>query len=132
VSESRLSPRRPASLVPCITGVRLTPVGGKATFVNISATGILVDCGSRLAPGSPVNVVFEGTFSPSSASGKVARCVVIGIDDQGMLRYHLGIAFNEKVKLEDLPTPASVEYETEVSLEGLTVDAADPVLYNRW
>ena len=133
MTESRVAPRRPASLIPDITTVRLTPVGGNAALVNISATGVLVECATRIAPGSPVTVVFEGTFVPGSVSGKVARCEVTGIDQQGVLRYHLGIAFNKSIEMDDLPlAPPSPEPETEISLAGITAAPPHPVLYNRW
>ena len=38
------------AVVPWITGVRLSPVGGEAVLVNISATGVLVRCMTRLRP----------------------------------------------------------------------------------
>lgn len=133
MTESCVAPRRPASLISTITAVRLTPVGGNATLVNISATGMFVECTTRIAPGSPVTVVLEGTFTPSSLSGKVARCEVTGIDQQGLLRYHLGIAFNKSIEMEDLPAqPQAVEPEAEISLAGLIEPAQAPALYNRW
>lgn len=140
MTESRVAPRRPASLVPSITAVRLTPVGGNAALVNISATGVLVECSTRIAPGSPVTVVFEGTFVPASVSSKVARCEVTGIDQQGMLRYHLGIAFAKGIELEDLPSQvqalhasqAAGEHEMEIPLGALAATAPAAELRNRW
>ena len=74
--EHRNSGRRPASTVPEITGVRLKPHGADATLVNISTSGILVECASRIKPGTAVIIVFEGTFSPAQIDARVARSSV--------------------------------------------------------
>jgi hypothetical protein len=95
--EHRAAPRVPASSVPAITGIRLSPIGADATLVNISATGVLVECGRRVQIGSAVTVQFQGTFSPASAEGRVARCAVATVGRTGDLRYHVGIAFKNPI-----------------------------------
>jgi len=97
--ENRDAPRRPASAVPTITGLRLSPHGVEATLVNISESGLLAECGERLKPGSLVTVVFEGTFAPRSVESRVARNTVASMGKDGRLRYHVGIAFAKPISL---------------------------------
>ena len=108
-AERRNTQRRPASLVPSITGVRLSPHGVEATLVNISSTGVLLECGSRLQPGSVVILIFAGGFTPSSIESRIVRSLVAGIDKSGALRYQLGIAFSKPITLEDAPPIAACE-----------------------
>jgi PilZ domain-containing protein len=104
-SENRAAPRRPASAVPTITGMRISPRGADAVLVNISNTGLLAECGERVQTGSNVTVIFEGGFTPRSIEGRVTRNSVSSMAN-GRLRYHVGIAFNKPIVLEDLaPEP---------------------------
>ena len=110
--EHRSAPRRPASAVPSIKGVRLSPHGTEATLLNISASGILVECTSRLRLGTAVTTVFDGTFSPSTIEGRVARSSVANVSKKGVLQYHIGIAFNKPITIEKPNTaekPIAVE-----------------------
>jgi len=94
------APRRyPASAFPDITGVRLVSVGSPATLVNLSATGMLVACSSRVVPGSAQTVVFEGSFLPKSVECRVVRCEVTGIAADGALCFHVGLAFTSRIAL---------------------------------
>jgi PilZ domain-containing protein len=107
----RSAARHPASVLPAITGLRISPHGVEATLVNISSTGVLAECGERLKPGSAVTVVFEGTFVPRSMEGRVARNSVSSMGRDGRLRYHVGIAFARTIDLgvpdpEPVPEPA--------------------------
>jgi hypothetical protein len=97
--ENREAPRRPASAVPTITSLRISPHGVEASLVNISESGVLAECGERLKPGSAVTVVFEGTFTPRSVEGRVARNTVSSMGKDGRLRYHVGIAFTKQITL---------------------------------
>jgi hypothetical protein len=97
--DNRTSSRRPATAVPGITGLRISPHGVEATLVNISETGVLAECGERLKPGSNVTVVFEGTFQPRTMEGRVARNSVSSMGADGRLRYHVGIAFARPIEL---------------------------------
>ena len=106
--EHRSAPRRPASAVPGIKGVRLSPHGSDATLLNISASGILVECTSRLRLGTAVTTVFDGTFSPSTIEGRVARSSVANVSKKGVLQYHIGIAFNKPFVFEAAPVAAAV------------------------
>jgi hypothetical protein len=126
VSERRVAHRRPAVQVPSITGVRLSPGGGDSSLVNISMSGALVRSTSRLLPGTPVTVLFEGTFSPSSIKSKVVRCVVADICKPAGLSYHIGIAFNERIHFDDEPA------ETAEPTSASPPPDAGQILVNRW
>ena len=96
-TERRMAPRHPAEAMPSITGVRLSPGGREAWLVNISCTGVLLRCATKLPPGTPVQVTLEGTFQPASIKGRVARCFVADIGRPVGLSYHIGIHFNETI-----------------------------------
>lgn len=126
IDERRTAGRLHADAVPSITGVRLSPCGGQSFLVNISPTGVLVRCATRLLPGTPVVVIFDGTFLPASIAGRVARCLVADICGPSGLSYHIGIAFNKEIFLEEPPTaihrPAATSQKA----------AASQGLVNRW
>ena len=124
--DRRIAARRLASLVPSITGLRLSPCGGEASLVNISASGALIRCSTRVLPGTALVVVLEGTFSPSSIKSRVARCLVADIDTRGVLWYHVGVVFNNPITLEDTPVAANRPVSAP---EAPRVPTA---LYNRW
>jgi hypothetical protein len=128
--EKRKAPRLEVSLMPSITGIRLSPYGADATLVNISASGVLVECGSRLQQGTSVTVVFDGTFSPSSIEGRIAHCSVATIGRKGVLRYHVGIAFKNPITLGDGPAAASPQGET--APQPQVARPARAILSNRW
>jgi hypothetical protein len=99
-SEGRGAARVPAAEIPAITGVRLRPFGAEATLLNISASGVLVECVTRLRLGTAVTVVFDGAFTPPIVEGRVARSSVATVSKNGVLRYHVGIAFQKPIPLE--------------------------------
>ncbi len=142
IVEHRNARRRPASTVPEITGVRLKPHGADATLVNISTSGILVECASRIKPGTAVIVVFEGTFSPAQVDARVARSSVAIMHKGGGLGYHTGIAFNRPIVLPEIPGEINVPDEPEsqpetapptlAALSAVTVEPTPAVLVNRW
>lgn len=100
--ENRSAPRLSASQVPSIAGLRLSPHGAEAALVNISASGILAECAVRLKPGSKVTVQFDGDFAPASVASRVVRCSVSTMGKDGLLRYHVGIAFNAPIALGEV------------------------------
>lgn len=103
--EKRGSPRRPASAIPSIESVRISPHRAEAVLINISERGVLVECGMRLQPGTRVTVLFSGSFTPSSVPSRVARSVVSGMAAEG-IRYQVGISFNQPIELPELPPEA--------------------------
>ena len=105
--ENRSAPRRPASAMPSITGLRFSPQGLGAVLLDISETGMLAECGERVKPGA-LTVVFDGTFEPRKAAGCVVRNSVLSMGADGSLRYLIGIEFTEPIHLEpidDSPPP---------------------------
>jgi hypothetical protein len=102
--------------------------------VDISTTGLLVECKMRLKVGSPVQVLFEGGFSPNSAACRVARCEVAAMGRDGILRYHIGIGFNSPIELDEAPVnPTSTEWAPSIPSMPPPVPAAAPfVARNRW
>jgi hypothetical protein len=111
-AEKRNAQRHPASEVPWITGLRLSPHGAEASLVNLSTTGLLAECMVRLKSGSPVTVQFEGTFTPATVQGRVARCSVARVSNTGTLMYHVGIAFDDAIDL-----PPELEYSAVAAVE---------------
>jgi hypothetical protein len=139
MTDERPARRYPASAFPEIQGIRLTPPGAAATLVNLSATGVLVECATRALPGSALTIHVAGTFTPASIGGRVVRCEVAGIAPDGSLRFHLGLAFNARVALAQ-DAEAVIEERQPIPVAPLEVVAAAaaaqpvtaPVLRNRW
>jgi hypothetical protein len=125
--------RYPASAFPGIQGIRLAPPGVAATLVNLSATGVLVECASRPLPGTLLTVHFAGTFSPAAIESRVVRCEVAGIAKDGSLRYHLGLAFSTRLALPDV-SEGDVEARAAAPSAPPLAPAAmsAPALRNRW
>jgi hypothetical protein len=103
--DSRTAPRLLAADVPAIEGIRLSPYRAEAVLINISTLGILAECGMRLQPGTEVTVLFAGSFTPASVTGRVARTVIARIGTGG-IRYHVGIAFTQPIPLPEAPASA--------------------------
>jgi hypothetical protein len=143
-TERRFEPRFKAADMPSITGVRLSPLGIKAQLVDISTTGVLIECGTRIQPGSNVNVTFEGDPSLPTVGGRIARTTVAALDQSGSLRYHVGIAFSAPIPLKTPAAPAVSVVAAPVApepIQGPVVEAppvqepvveAPPVPFNRW
>jgi hypothetical protein len=128
--EQRNAQRIPAARFPSIEGVRISPNEVVSTLVNISTTGVLVECTSKPRPGSGVTVHFIGTFTPATVRGRVARTIVASLGKDGVLHYLVGIAFDEPIELEEpapVPVPATANPEpTEVAPKVVSR------LQNRW
>jgi hypothetical protein len=77
-TERPVAPRYQAADVPSITGIRLSPFGSKAQLVDISTTGILVECGTRIPSSSTVSIIFESDPALGTVRGRVARSMVTG------------------------------------------------------
>src|SRR5438132_6553466 len=126
------SPRRPASDVPSITGLRISPPGFKATLVDISASGLLAEWGVALKVGDAVTVNFEGTFSPQSVGAQVVRSSVASMTSGG-LRYHVGLAFTAPIAFEDQPPPPSESGAKDGPAPAAVDDPPAPDdIVNRW
>ena len=118
--------RLTASAVPSITGLRLKPHGASAKLVNISTTGMLTECPSRLKVGSTVAVLFEGSFPVESIVGRIARCEVSATGRDGALQYHVAIAFNQPLALDALSPSAPAHIAAERAPVN-PLDAPDPI-----
>ena len=132
LQDGKVASRVPASLMSAITGVRILPGDVVAELVNISTSGMLVECRDRLKPGSPVTVLIAGSFSPGAVLSRVVRTTVSGIGPDGALRYHIGIAFVSPI---DLPDPVEPDRETPPLQAATPASPATPqteVLRNRW
>jgi hypothetical protein len=125
-AERRTAERILPAGVPAITGVRMSPGAGDAHLVNISTSGVLVRCATRLLPGTAVTVLFDGGFKPASVKGKVVRCLVADIGGAGGVSYHIGIAFKDEIELP--ATPAEPEPKPTAQAPA----AIQPRLENRW
>src|SRR6266567_1891404 len=89
-SEHSPARRRPASAVPSIKGLRISPPGFKATLVNISTSGLLAEWGLPVRIGQVVTVAFEGTVTPQSVGAQVVRSSIASMTSAG-LRYQVGL-----------------------------------------
>ena len=127
------APRMDASVVPSITGVRISPGDAPAKLVNISWSGALVECETRFRPGTEVTVHFAGTFQPAQVPGRVARANVSGIGPTGALSFQIGLAFATPVTLPD--PPADAQANAPAVWPAAPAAASPPsqsVLRNRW
>ena len=124
------APRRPASAVSSIKGLRISPPGFRATLVNISASGLLAEWGLPLKIGQAVTVAFEGTFTTQSVGAEVVRSSIASLTSAS-LRYHVGLAFTAPITLEDQAPSA-----TGVAKAPAPDEVPDPALLddvlNRW
>ena len=102
-ADAAIDPRYPASSIPSITTVRLSP-GDGVDLVNISRSGVLVEGRTRFVPGTRVTVIVDGGFTPPSIRGKIVRCQVSSISG-GALRYQSGIQFEKRLDALE-PHPA--------------------------
>jgi hypothetical protein len=126
-SEHSGAARRPASAVPSIKGLRISPPGFKATLIDISENGLLAEWGLALTVGQSVTVDFEGTFSPQSVGAQVVRTAVASMTPVGV-RYHVGLAFTAPIAFEDTPLPLP---ETSAGNDAAQAAGADDI-ENRW
>jgi hypothetical protein len=130
--EHSAATRRPASAVPSIKSVRISPPGFQATLVDISESGLLAEWGLALKIGQAVTVDFEGTFLPQSIGAQVVRVAIASMTSGGV-RYHVGLAFTAPIAFEDKPPPPP---ETSAENDAVQAAVADPLqpddIENRW
>jgi hypothetical protein len=130
--DKRIAPRHPASDFPAISGVRISPQGTRATLINISAKGVLVESSASLKPTSAVTIVFEGTFTPSSVPSRVVRTTVVGIGKDGGLKYQIGIAFTAPIALEERPAGDAAQVPVVDPPAAPAIGPPSAVVHNRW
>ena len=125
VASRRAHLRYPASAFPSIAGVRLSP-GEEVTLLNLSSSGMAVECARTFAAGSKVTVIFEGSFSPAQIRARVVRCTVSRIQG-GALQFASALAFEGRLGLSAEPAdkPAAVK-------DSAAEDSEDGSVQNRW
>jgi hypothetical protein len=128
--DHRGAARRPASAVPSISGLTLSPYGAAATLVNISATGLLAESGVPLKIGNFVKVIFEGASSPPPAEGRVVRICVASMAASGV-RYNIGVRFKGAIELERDAAPQSSP-DSMAAMVAVADPSEPPVPVNRW
>jgi hypothetical protein len=93
--------RLPVSDVPWLTAVRLA-WGESLRLLNISSSGMLVESGVRLSPGSPIKIQLNGPGLSLAVPARVTRCRVSDVDSLGV-KYQTAAMFERPV--EDLIPP---------------------------
>ena len=141
VETGRADPRYPASALPGITGMRLSP-GDTVRLLNISASGVLVEGKTRFVPGTRVTVIFEGPASLKNVKGKVVRCQVSSIGGGGSLQYQSAIQFEQRIDVpvdesalpqaSAPPAAAPAPKATNSKKKEAEPPPAPPKAYNRW
>jgi PilZ domain-containing protein len=123
--ERSAAARRPASAVPSIKGLRISPPGFKATLVDISVSGLLAEWGVALKIGQAVTVDFEGTFSPQSLAAHVIRSAVASMTSGGV-RYYVGLAFTAPIAFDDKPPPPPETSAEDAAVQAAVADPLQP------
>jgi len=126
--DHRGAPRQPASAIPSITGLTLSPYGAEATLVNISATGLLAESRMPLKIGNFVKVLFEGALAPQPVAGRVVRICVASMASSGV-RYNIGVAFKAPIDL-DLSSQSRGDSKPVLVAAADTQEPSE--LVNRW
>jgi PilZ domain-containing protein len=130
--EHSAAAKRPASAVPSIKSLRISPPGVPATLVDISESGLLAEWGVGLRLGEEVTVDFEGTFLPQSLRAHVVRSAVASMMSDG-IRYHVGLAFTAPIAFEDKPPPPVETSAENDAVQAAVVDPLQPDdIENRW
>jgi len=131
-AEHSAAPRQPASAVPSIKGLRISPPGFKATLIDISPSGLLAEWGVALKIGQAVTVDFEGTFSPQSLAAHVVRSAVASMTSGGV-RYHVGLAFTAPIAFGDKPpAPGETSAEDDAVQAAVTDPPTPDDIENSW
>ena len=96
--DRRIALRRGRGDVPWLSGIKLS-WGQELQLVNISSTGVLVETGSKLAPGSTTELHLSGPETNLVVPVRFIRSDVARIDGLGV-RYHAAAAFAKEINLE--------------------------------
>jgi CheY-like chemotaxis protein len=115
--------------LPWLSGVRL-PWGQHLRVLNISSSGMLVESGVRLTPGSQTSFRLSGPEPALVVPGRVVRCRVSTVDALGV-KYETAAAFdqpvNELIGAGEEPTDATMQLAELVStLEAHAEHGASP------
>jgi CheY-like chemotaxis protein len=111
----RRAPRLNRSDVPWLSTVKLS-WGPSLRLLNISSSGMLVESGVRLSPGSPTSFKLVGQGIDLAVPARIIRCRVAEVDSFGV-RYESAAAFDEPV--EALLAPYSESPDATANLADL-------------
>jgi CheY-like chemotaxis protein len=115
-SGSRKRARRlPVSDVPWLSTVRLA-WGHSLRLLNISSSGVLVESGVRLSPGSTTKIQLDGTGLALTVPARVVRCRVSDVNSLGV-KYETAATFERPV--EELIVPEDALTDAGVRLDDL-------------
>ena len=96
--ERRIAKRKGRADVPWLSGIKAS-WGADLQLINISSTGVLVETGSKFAPGSTSNLHLCGSETNMVVPVRFIRTDFARIDGVGV-RYHVAAAFAQEVDLE--------------------------------
>ena len=102
--DRRVALRKGRGDVPWLSGIKVS-WGPELQLVNISSTGVLVESGSKFAPGSTTNLHLSGPETNLVVPVRFIRSAVARIDGRGV-RYHAAAAFAKEL---DLAGPRRVD-----------------------
>ena len=95
--ERRIALRKSLGDVPWLSGIKLS-WGAELQLINISSTGVLVETGSKFAPGSTTNLQLCGPETNLVVPVRFIRSDVARIDGLGV-RYRAAAAFTKEIDL---------------------------------
>ena len=107
MDDRRGAPRHAADRLPWIKGVRVANIED-ARLINVSSTGVLVQCRARLLPGNETVLQFVGSGNRFRVKGQVVRCEVAHVRAEGTLQYEVAVAFDP----DPCPLPVSQHLST--------------------
>jgi len=103
--DRRTARRRPLGDIPWLSGVKLA-LSTEAALVNISTSGVLVETGSKLTPGSTTELHLTGTGGGLIVPVRIVRSEIARIDGFGV-KYHAAAAFDAAIDLSGPRRPMS-------------------------
>jgi CheY-like chemotaxis protein len=96
--ERRVALRKAKGDLPWLSAIKLAG-GAELQIVNISSTGVLVETGSKLTPGSTTTFHLSGPEMNLVVPARFIRSDVARIDGLGV-RYHAAAVFTEELDLD--------------------------------
>lgn len=100
------------------------PWGLKGRLINISSTGLLLESGSKLTPGSVTEVTLCGPGTELPVAVSFVRSELAEIDRLSV-KYHTAVTFKEPLKLLEPPAAASQDSSPRGRLRELLIGVAD-------
>lgn len=109
--------------LPWLSSIRLS-WGQHLRLLNISSSGVLVESGMRLSPGSTTTFQIEGTDGPLVVPARVVRCRVSDVDSLGV-KYETAAVFDRTVDklVSDEPEPADLDSQLDDLVASIQVRA---------